>query len=195
LIRSISAVLTLSALASAPLFAAEWNIDNKHSSASFAVSHMAVSMVHGSFNGVKGKVDWDPAHPADAKVDVTIDATSVDTHDEDRDKHLKSPDFFDVAKYPAITFVSTKITPAGGGKLSITGDLTLHGVTKSVVLDVSGPTSPVKDPWGMTRSGASATTHIDRKEFGLVWNKNLDSGGVLVGDDIQISLEVEFVHK
>jgi len=166
-----------------------------HSQASFAVKHMMVSTVHGSFNGVKGTVDYDPAHPEAAKADLTINATSVDTRNEMRDKDLKSDNFFDVAKYPTITFVSKKVETAGHGKLKISGDMTIHGVTKPVTWLVDGPAAPVKDPKGNLHSGATATTTVNRKDFGLVWNKTLDGGGVMVGEEVDLMVEVELVEK
>jgi polyisoprenoid-binding protein YceI len=176
-------------------FAGEWSVDPMHSQASFAVKHMMVSTVHGSFNGVKGMVDYDPAHPEAAKADLTINATSVDTRNEMRDKDLKSDNFFDVAKYPTITFVSKKVETAGNGKLKISGDMTIHGVTKAVTWLVDGPAAPVKDPKGNLHSGATATTTVNRKDFGLVWNKTLDGGGVMVSDDVDLMVEVELVEK
>jgi len=127
-------------------------------------------------------------------VNVTIDATSVDTREPDRDKDLKGPNFFDVAKYPTFTFKSTKVESAGTGKLKVTGDLTIHGVTKSVVLDVDGPKPPIKDPWGLQRSAVSATTKINRKDFGVNWAKTMDTGGAIVGDEVSITLDVEMIQ-
>ena len=176
-------------------FAAEWTIDPNHSQADFAVRHMMVSTVHGSFNGIKGAVEYDPARPAAAKADLTIDATTVDTRNDMRDKDLKSEKFFDIAKYPTITFVSKKVETAGEGKLRLTGDMTLHGVTKEVTWLVDGPAGSVKDQKGHLHSGASATTKVNRKDFGLTWNTPLDGGGVLVGDDIDLTVEVELIEK
>lgn len=175
--------------------AAEWNIDPMHSQANFAVKHMMVSTVHGSFNGLKGSVEYDPAHPKASKAELTIDATTVDTRNEMRDKDLKSENFFDVSKFPTITFVSSKVDPAGKGKLKITGDMTLHGVTKPVTWLVEGPAQAVKDGKGNLHSGATATTTINRKDFGLTWSKTLDGGGAMVSDDVELSVEVELVEK
>jgi len=140
-------------------------------------------------------VTIDDADITKSKVDVTIDAASIDTANAKRDEHLRSPDFFDVAKYPTLKFVSTKVAKAGEGRLKVTGNLTIHGVTKEVVLDVEGPSPAVKDPWGNTKSGASATTKINRKDFGLTWNKALETGGMVVGEEVLITLEVELLKK
>ena len=175
--------------------AAEWTVDPAHSQANFAVKHMMVSTVHGSFNGLKGTVSYDPAHPNASKVELTIDATTVDTRNDNRDKDLKSDHFFDVAKFPTITFASTKVETAGEGKLKITGDMTLHGVTKEVTWMVDGPAAAVKDPRGNLHSGANASTTINRKDFGLTWDKTLDGGGVMVSDAVDLTVEVELVEK
>jgi polyisoprenoid-binding protein YceI len=175
--------------------AAEWSVDPNHSQASFAVKHMMVSTVHGSFNGLKGTVKYDPSDPAASKADLTIDATTLDTRNDMRDKDLKSDHFFDIAKFPTITFVSTKVEPSGDGKLKIVGDMTLHGVTKEVTWLVDGPAPAVKDPKGNLHTGATASTTINRKDFGLTWNKTLDGGGVMVSDAVDLSVEVELVEK
>jgi polyisoprenoid-binding protein YceI len=133
--------------------------------------------------------------PSTLKVDVTIEAASVDTGNEKRDQHLRTPDFLDVAKYPTITFVSKKVMKADPGKLKVTGDLTIHGVTREITVDLEGPTSEVKDPWGGFRRGATGTTRIDRRDFGITWNTALDSGGMLVGNEVTIYVEVEWVKK
>ncbi len=170
-----------------------WQIDPQHSSAQFGVTHLMISTVRGEFHGVKGTVILDGQDITKSTVDVTIDATSVDTREPDRDKHLKSPDFLDVAKYPAITFKSTKVEQVSPGELRVTGDLTIRGVTKQVVLSVDGPKAPIKDPWGLQRSAVSATAKINRQDFGVSWNKTLDSGGVVVSDEVRITLDVEMV--
>ncbi len=170
-----------------------WQIDPNHSSAQFAVRHLAISTVRGAFTKVSGTVQWDDADITKSVVDVTIDATSVDTRVEGRDKDLRSDHFFDVTKYPTITFKSKKVEQAGGGKLKITGDLTIHGTTKEAVLDVDGPTPAVKDPWGNQRMAATATTKINRQDFGVKWNATMDNGGVVVGDDVNITIDVEMV--
>lgn len=192
-------VLTIAALTAGALpglvLAAEYEIDGSHSSAQFAVRHMMVSNVRGEFEKVSGTLNLNEKDVTRSTVEATIDATTINTRDAKRDEHLKSADFFDVQKYPTITFKSTKVEKAGKGKLKVTGNLTLRGVTKPVVLDVEGPTAPVKDPWGNTKIGASATTRINRQEFGLKWNKALEAGGVLVGDDVKIALDLELNEK
>ena len=176
---------------SAPALAATWQIDPAHSNVSFSVRHMMVSNVRGEFTKVSGTVEGDEKTPAQAVITATIDATSINTRETKRDDHLKSPDFLDVAKYPTITFNSKKIEPSGSGQFKVTGDLTLHGVTKEVVLDVSDVTAPIKDPMGKTRAGAQASTKIDRKDFGINWSKVIDGGGLMVGDEVAISIDVE----
>ena len=176
---------------SAPALAVAWQIDPAHSNVSFSVRHMMVSNVSGEFTKVSGTVEGDEKTPAQAVITATIDATSINTREAKRDDHLKSPDFLDVAKYPTITFKSKKIEPSGAGQFKLTGDLTLHGVTKEVVLDVSDVTAPIKDPMGKTRAGAQASTKIDRKDFGINWSKVIDGGGLMVGDEVAISIDVE----
>ena len=170
-----------------------YKIDPRHSSAQFAVTHLMISTVHGEFHAVNGTVIFDDSDVSKSSVNVTIDATTVDTREPDRDKHLRSADFFDVANHPTMSFVSTKVEPADSGKLKVSGDLTIRGVTKPVVLEVSVPKAPIKDPWGMQRTAVSGSTKINRQDFGVAWNKNLDSGGVVVGDDVDITLDVEMV--
>ena len=172
-----------------------YTIDPAHSTSGFKVRHLMVAWVKGEFSGVAGSVVYDPENPANSKVEATLDVNTLHTRDEQRDAHLKSPDFLDVAKYPTITFVSTKVQKVAEGEWKVTGNLTIHGVTKQVVLDVEGPASEVKDPWGNVKSGVSATTKINRTDFGLVWNAALETGGVLVGEEVQISLELELLKK
>jgi polyisoprenoid-binding protein YceI len=176
-------------------FAADWNVDPAHSTATFAVKHMMVSTVHGSFNIAKGTVQYDSANVNASKVELTIDTTSVDTHNEMRDKDLKSEKFFDVAKFPIITFVSKKVESAGADKLKISGDMTMHGVTKDVTWTVEGPAAGVKDQKGRLHSGATASTTVNRKDFGLTWNTPIDGGGVMVSDEVALIVEVELVEK
>jgi polyisoprenoid-binding protein YceI len=174
---------------------ATYVIDPSHSTAGFKVRHLMVSNVRGEFSGVAGTVVLDAENPANSRIEATIDATTVSTRDQQRDQHLKSADFFDVEKFPKITFVSKKVAPVGDGEWRVTGDLTIHGVTNEVVLDVEGPTPEVKDPWGNIKIGATATTKLNRKDFGLVWNVALEGGGVLVGEEVAIQLEVEMARQ
>ena len=171
-----------------------WQVDPKHSDAQFAVTHLMISTVRGEFHSINGTVVLDDKDISNSSVNVTIDATTVDTREPDRDKDLRSANFFDVAKFPTFTFKSTKVEQVAPGKLKVTGDLTMHGVTKSVVLDVDGPKAAIKDPWGLTRSAVTATTKINRKDFGLNWNKTMDTGGAIVGDDVNITLDVEMIQ-
>ncbi len=171
-----------------------WQIDPAHTNVEFTVRHMMISNVKGQFQKTTGTITTNGSDPASATIDATIDASSVDTRVERRDNHLKSPDFLDVAKYPTITFKSTKVEADGPGKFKVTGDLTLHGVTKPVVLDVESSGAPVKVMGGL-HAGASATTKIKRSDFGLTWNKALETGGVVVGDEVAISIDVEAIKK
>jgi len=170
-------------------------IDPSHSTAGFKVRHLMVSNVRGEFSGVTGTVVFDAEDPAKSKVEAAIDATTLQTREPQRDQHLKSADFFDVEKFPKITFISKKVVPVAEGEWRLVGDLTIHGVTREVVLDVEGPTPEVKDPWGNIKIGATATTKVNRKDFGLVWNVALEAGGVLVGDEVAIQLEVEMARQ
>jgi len=180
----------------APARASVWEIDSAHSSTEFSVKHMMVSTAKGRFDKITGTLNLDDKNPTKSSIELTIDANTIDTHEPKRDGHLKSPDFFDVAKYPTITFKSTKIEKAGKGKYKVTGDLTMHGVTKPVTLAVDGPTAPLKNPFGSTSSGASATGKINRKDWGLTWNKPLEAaGGVLVGDEVTINVDLELTSK
>jgi polyisoprenoid-binding protein YceI len=175
--------------------ATAWNIDPAHTLASFTVKHLMISTVRGEFGKTTGTVKLDEKDPSKSSVEATVDTTSINTRVEQRDQHLKSPDFFDVVKYPTITFKSTKVEKTGDGKYKVTGDLTLHGVTKPVVLDVTGPTTAIKDPWGNARRGVSATTTLNRKDFGLNWNKALETGGVVVGEEVKIEIDAEMVKQ
>jgi polyisoprenoid-binding protein YceI len=170
-----------------------YQIDPRHSSAGFGVTHLMISTVRGEFHGVNGTVVLDDSDISKSSVNVTIDATTVDTREPDRDKHLKSDAFFDVAKYPTITFKSTKVEKNADGSLKITGDLTIRGVTKTAVLTATPPKAPIKDPWGLQRTAASAVAKVNRQDFGVAWNQTLDSGGVVVGDDVSITLDVEMI--
>lgn len=171
-----------------------WNIDPVHSNITFKVRHMMLSDVKGQFDKFSGTITANDDDPKSVEILATIDAASVDTHSAKRDAHLKSPDFLDVAKYPTITFKSIKIESDGDGKWKVTGDLTLHGVTKPVVLEVTGPTPEVK-VMGAIRRGASAETKINRQDFGVSFNKTLDSGGLVAGNEVAISIDVEAVKS
>jgi polyisoprenoid-binding protein YceI len=173
----------------------DWEIDPSHTAVQFSVRHMMISTVRGQFDKCAGKISANGSDPSSVKIDVTIDASSVNTRVAMRDHHLISPDFLDIGKYPTITFKSKKVEAAGADKWKVTGDLTLHGVTKEVVLDVSGPTAQITDPMGNKRVGASATTSISRKDFGLVWNKLVEGGGAVVSDEVDIEIDVEAVKS
>lgn len=194
--RFLASVITITAL-SLPVLShgAMWDIDPAHTSAQFAVRHLMVSTVRGEFGKISGAVNLDEQDLAKSSVDATIDATSINTRVTKRDDHLKSPDFFDVAKYPTITFKSKKVETAGEGKFKVTGDLTIHGVTKETVLNVEGSPKPFKDPSGNLRIGGVATTKINRQDFGLQWNKALETGGVVVGDEVTITIDIELTKK
>ena len=193
IIVSLSAIIALAL----PTFASAttWTIDPDHSDVGFKVKHLMVSNVKGNFEKYTGVVEINDKDITKSKVQVNIDTNSINTNVQKRDEHLRSADFFNVAKYPAMTFVSKKVAKAGKDKLKVTGDLTLHGITKQVVLNVEGPTRESKDPWGNIRKGATATTKINRKDFGLVWNAALETGGVTVGEEITITLEIEMIKK
>lgn len=194
--RAISTVVLAGAI-SLPAAAATstWEIDPNHSAAQFAVRHLAISTVRGAFTKMNGTVQFDDKDVSKSSVEVTIDAASVDTRVADRDKELRSDHFFDVEKFPTLTFKSTKVEQETAGKLKVTGDLTIHGVTKQVVLEVEGPTAPVKDPWGNQRAAANASTKVNRQDFGVKWNAKMDNGGWVVGDDVDITIDVEMVQK
>ena len=175
--------------------AATWQVDPDHSSFQFKVRHLTVSNVKGDFTKVKGAVTMDDKDVSNLNVELTIDAASVNTGHAKRDEHLKASDFFDVAKYPTITFVSKKVIKDGPDRLKVIGDLTIHGVTREVTVNVEGPTQEVKDPGGNLRRGATGTAKINRKDFGLTWNRALETGGVVVGEDVDISVEIELIKK
>ena len=188
---AILALTTTSISLPAVAATSEWKIDPAHSSAQFAVRHLTISTVRGAFTKVSGTVQFDDQDVTRSSVEVTIDADSVDTRVPDRDKDLRSERFFDVAKYPTITFKSKKVEQAGPGKLKVTGDLTIHGTTKEVVLDVDGPTPAIKDPWGNQRAAASATTKLNRQDYGVKFNAKMDTGGLVVSDDVAITIDME----
>lgn len=169
-------------------------IDSAHSTAGFSVKHMMIAKVHGAFEKMQGTFQYDPEAIENSHVEVSIDAASINTREKDRDNHLKSADFFDVEKYPTLQFVSTRFVQ-DGDELHILGDLTIHGVTKPVRLEMEMPSPEQKDPWGNIKIGISGKTKIKRKEFGLCWNAALEAGGVLVGDDIAIQLDVQLIKQ
>jgi polyisoprenoid-binding protein YceI len=183
----LAAALTLPAIAAT----SDWQIDPAHSAAQFAVKHLAISTVRGAFTKVQGTIQFDDQDITKSTVDVTIDPGSVDTRQPDRDKDLRSDHFFDVEHYPAITFKSKKVEQVSYGKLKVTGDLTIHGVTKEVVLDVDGPSAPIKDPWGHQRMGVSASAKISRHDFGVGANY----GPAMIGDEISITIDAEMAQK
>ncbi len=170
-----------------------WNIDPVHSVAEFKVKHMMISNVKGQFPKVVGQLTLDESDLAKSHVEASIEVASIETRDPQRDAHLKSADFLDVEKFPTLSFKSTGIKLVRDGELSVEGNLTIHGVTRKEVFSVEGPTPPAKDPWGNTRVGVSATTKISRKDFGLTWNAALETGGILVGDEVTITLDVQFI--
>ena len=170
-----------------------WNLDPAHTIAEFKVRHMMIANVKGHFSNVSGVLIRDENGPANDRVEATIEAASIQTRDAQRDGHLKSADFFHVEKFPTLHFKSTGISEVGEGELSVEGELTIRGVTRKVRFAVEGPTPPAKDPWGNTRIGVSASTRINRKDFGLTWNAALETGGILVGDDVTITLDAQFV--
>ena len=170
-----------------------WNLDPVHSVAEFKVKHMMISNVKGQFTGITGVLTLDEEDIARSQVSATIDVSTINTREAQRDTHLKSADFFDVERFPNMTFESTQAERAGDDDLAVTGNLTIRGVTRPVTFQVEGPSAAGKDPWGNTRIGLSATTRINRREFGLAWNTALETGGILVGEDVTITLDLEFV--
>jgi polyisoprenoid-binding protein YceI len=182
----LTVVLAMAAAAAAQ--AGTWQIDPNHSAAQFSVRHLGVSTVRGAFMKVSGSAKYDPTDPTKDSTEVSIDASSVDTRVQMRDNDLRSPNFLDVQKYPTITFQSKQAKSAGAGKLQVVGDLTIHGVTKEVTLDVDGPSAPIKDPWGNQRIGASASTKINRKDFGV------NGAPGVVGDEITITIDTELIQ-
>ena len=183
----------MSTSSATPAAVTAWNLDPAHSAAEFKVKHMMISNVKGKFSNMSGSLKLDEADVTRSSVEASIPLASLSTGDAQRDGHLKSADFFDAEKFPVLTFKSTAVKRTGDGELAVTGDLTLHGVTKAVTFAVEGPSAPSKDPWGNFRVGLSATARINRKDFGLSWNAALETGGVLVGEDVAITLDVQFI--
>ncbi len=172
----------------------QWRVDRAHSNVEFAVKHMMITTVRGRFSEVDGTVRWDEANQSRSQVEVSIKAASIDTRNPERDAHLRSPDFLDAEKYPEMTFRSTRVEHLGGTRLRISGDLTIHGVTRPVVLDATEE-GRGKDPWGGQRAGFTATTSLDRRDFGLTWNQALETGGWLVGHEIKVNLDIQLVRQ
>jgi polyisoprenoid-binding protein YceI len=193
----IAITVGLAAALSLPSAAAtsEWQIDPAHSSAQFAVKHLGLSTVRGAFTSVRGAVQFDDQDITKSSVDVTIDVKSVDTRVAARDKDLLSDHFFDVARYPTITFKSTRVEQIAPGKLKVTGNLTIHGVTKEIALEVDGPTGPIKDPWGNQRMAINATTAINRQDYGVNFSPTMDNGGLVVGNEVAITIDAEIFQK
>jgi polyisoprenoid-binding protein YceI len=191
--RLVPFLLALAAPALALAEAATFHLDPAHTQSTFAVRHLVISTVRGEFKKTTGTARIDDQDPSKSSVDVTIDAASIHTREDKRDDHLRSPDFFDVAKYPTITFKSTKVEKLGGDKYKVTGDLTMRGTTKPVVLDTT-LTSEIKDPMGNARRGAQATTKVNRRDYGLNWSKMIEAGPV-VGDEITIEINAELVKQ
>ena len=183
----------MSTLTAAKTSTSTWSIDPIHSVAEFKVKHMMISNVKGQFPKVTGVLSLDESDLTRSRVEASIEAGSIETRDAQRDAHLKSADFFDVEKFPTLSFKSTSVRVDADDTLAVEGDLTIHGVTRKVLFSVEGPTVPAKDPWGNTRVAISATTKIKRKDFGLTWNAALETGGILVGDEVTITLDVQFV--
>jgi polyisoprenoid-binding protein YceI len=185
----------LTILAAANVQAATWSVDQAHTNVQFSIKHMMVSTVHGNFGTFSGTATFDEKAPTEIAMEGTVDATTINTNNERRDGHLKSPDFFDVAKYPSIAFKSKKSSKLATGKYTVTGDLTMHGVTKEVTLNMEGLTDFVKGMKGEPHTGATLTTVINRKDFGLGWNKAIEAGGVMVGDSVNIAIDVELMKQ
>src|SRR5689334_17951863 len=172
-----------------------YQIDPAHTSAQFKVRHMMIANVKGEFDKISGTVNFDPANPSASTIEASIEVASVRTHDEQRDAHLRSADFFDVEKFPVMTFKSKKVTATGGDSFTVAGDLTIHGVTKEVDLKVEELTPETKDPWGNLRRGATAKTRVHRKDFGMSFNVALEAGGFLVGDEVDLTIDVELIRQ
>ncbi len=195
-LRKIVVLVGVTLLSCAASFAATstWKIDPMHTAAQFSVRHLTISTVRGAFNKVTGTMQFDDQDVSKSSVDVSIDVSTVDTREPARDKDLRSDHFFDVEHFPTMTFKSTKVEQAGAGKLKVTGNLTIRGVTNEVVLDVDGPTAPIKDQYGNQRAAVSATTKINRQDFGVKWNTAIDNVAV-VGDEVNINIDAEMIKQ
>lgn len=172
-----------------------WQIDPDHTSAQFAIKHLMVSTVRGHLGPVTGTATIDDGDITASSVTASVDVKGIDTRNQKRDDHLRSADFFDVARHPTLTFASKKVEQVGDGRYTVTGDLTLRGVTRQVVLDLEGSPTPMQDPFGKTRIGGSATTTLNRKDFGLNWSKTLDGGGLVVGDEVDVTIDIELIRQ
>lgn len=193
--KIITYIIAAFALLSTPVFAQTWNVDPAHTSADFSIQHMAISRVTGSFNQVTGELIFDKEGNHPESVSITIDVASIDTGVDKRDEHLKSPDFFDVKTYPTMTYTSNNITAQGNGSYKVEGTLTMHGVSKPVTLAVEGLTGQEKDPWGNTRKGGHVTAELNRKDFGIVYNAVLESGNLMIGETVDIVINLEFIKQ
>ncbi|MCL4849113.1 MAG: YceI family protein [Acidobacteria bacterium] len=195
--RTLMTALSLATALAVPAQAQTdtWEIDTAHSQSTFSVKHLMVTTVRGQFGKTSGKVQWNGKDVSTISVEATIDATTINTREQKRDDHLRSADFFDVEKFPTITFKSKRVEAASGGKFKLVGDLTMRGVTKEVVLDVEGPTSAITDMQGNQRVGATATTRLNRKDFNIVWNRALDGGGVVVSDEVDVTIDLALVKR
>jgi polyisoprenoid-binding protein YceI len=193
--RRIPHLAVIALLAASPGLAdtTTWQIDPDHTSAQFAIRHLMVSTVRGHMGPVTGTATIDDADLSQSSVTASVDVKGIDTRNQKRDDHLRSADFFDVAQYPTLTFTSKKVEPVANGRYKLTGDLTLRGVTKEVALEVEGSPTPMVDPFGKTRIGGSATTRLNRKDFGLNWSKALDGGGLVVGDEVDVTIDIELI--
>src|SRR5450432_1264969 len=191
------AALRALVLSGVPLAAQDalWRIDTNHSAAYFSVRHLMISTVRGEFSGIKGTGHYDPKRPGSAVVEATIDCATLNTGVAKRDEQMKGPDFFEVKRYPAMRFVSKGVSQAGPGKLKIAGDLTINATTRPVTLDVDGPSPEVRDAQGRTKIGLSAAAKISRKEFGIIWNEVLETGGVALADEVTITLDIELIRQ
>ena len=194
-LRLLAPTVSFLVLSPSLSLASTWDVDPAHSTVEFSVRHMMVTTVKGQFQKVTGTVVLDEKDATKSTVEVSIETASIDTREPKRDAHLKSADFFDAAKFPALTFKSTKIEKAGRGKFKVTGDLTMHGVTKPVVLVVEGPSASIKDPYGRIVRGVMATGRLDRKEWGMTWNKALDTGGMVVSDEVKLEINAELAER
>lgn len=190
-----AAAIAAALMFAAPAFAVQYEIDSAHSSAGFAVKHLVVSTVRGSLGKVTGTADIDPADPTKSSISATIEVAGINTNNADRDAHLQSPDFLDAKQFPTITFQSKSVEKVSDTQYKVTGDLTLRGVTKSVVLDVEGGTTPVTDPWGNIKLGGAVRTRINRQDFGVSFSKTLDNGGLVVANEVDVIIDIELTQK